>query len=73
MIPLFLLIFGGSFGIPVLFRRLPQETRAAFLERLEGMDAVVVVLWAVGALLLLDLVLLALGARLFRRDRLISD
>lgn len=72
MIPLFVLILGGSFGIPALFRRLPSETRIAVLGRLEAMDPVLIVLWGVGALLLFDFVLLALGARLFRRDRLIS-
>jgi ABC-2 type transport system permease protein len=73
MIPMFVLILGGTIGIPALFRQLPPATRTAVLSRLEAMDAVVVVLWGVGALLLFDVVLLALGARLFRRDRLISD
>ncbi len=73
MIPLFVLIFGGSFGIPVLFRMLPTETRKALAERVETLSAVSVVLAAVGVLLLLDVGLLALGLRRFRRDRLISD
>ena len=73
MIPLFIIIFGGSFGIPVLFRRLPPETRKALLDRVETMSAVSAVLTAVGVLLLIDLGLLALGLRRFRRDRLISD
>jgi len=73
MIPMFLIILGGSFGIPALFRKLPTDTRLAVLGRLEGADPVLIVLWGVGALLLFDVVLLALGARLFRRDRLISD
>jgi len=73
MIPMFVLILGGTIGIPALFRQLPPATRTAVLSQLEAMDAVVVVLWGVGALLLFDVVLLALGARLFRRDRLISD
>jgi ABC-2 type transport system permease protein len=73
MIPLFILLLGGSFGIPALFRSLPPEIRARFTERLEGMPEVTVVLWAIGGLFVLDLLLLGLGARLFRRDRLISD
>jgi hypothetical protein len=73
MIPMFLIILGGSFGIPALFRKLPTDTRLAVLGRLEGADPVLIVLWGVGALLLFDAGLLLLGARLFRRDRLISD
>ena len=73
MIPLFVLILGGSFGIPALFRSLPPEIQARFTERLDGMPEVTVVLWAIGGLFVLDLLLLGLGARLFRRDRLISD
>ena len=73
MIPLFILIFGGSFGIPVLFRMLPPESQNALLDRVETMSAVSVVLAAVGVLFLLDLVLLAIGLRRFRRDRLISN
>jgi ABC-2 type transport system permease protein len=73
MIPLFILIFGGSFGIPALFRRLPAELRISILGRIEETNAVAAVLWAVAVLLLLDLALLAVGARLFRRDRLIAD
>ncbi|MGW8281787.1 MAG: ABC transporter permease [Gemmatimonadota bacterium] len=73
MIPLFVLIFGGSFGIPVLFRMLAPETRKAVLDRLDTLSAVSVVLAAVGVLLLFDVGLLALGLRRFRRDRLIAD
>ncbi|MEJ2548911.1 MAG: ABC transporter permease [Gemmatimonadota bacterium] len=73
MIPLFILILGGSFGIPALFRSLPPEIQTRATERLDGMPAVTVVLWAIGGLFVLDLLLLGLGARLFRRDRLISD
>ncbi|MCL7926941.1 MAG: ABC transporter permease [marine benthic group bacterium] len=73
MIPLFVVILGGSFGIPALFRSLPPSTQERFTELLESMPAVSVVLWAVGGLFVIDLVLLGLGARLFRRDRLISD
>jgi ABC-type Na+ efflux pump permease subunit len=73
MIPLFILILGGSFGIPALFRSLPPGIQTRATERLDGMPAVTVVLWAIGGLFVLDLLLLGLGARLFRRDRLISD
>lgn len=73
MIPLFVLILGGSFGIPALFRSLPASTQGRFTDWLESMPAVWVVLWAVAGLFVLDAVLLGLGARLFRRDRLISD
>ena len=73
MIPLFIIIFGGSFGIPLLFRMLSPETQKMLLERIEDLSAVSVVLAAVALLLLLDVVLLSLGLRRFRRDRLISD
>jgi ABC-2 type transport system permease protein len=73
MIPMFVLILGGSLGLPALFRRLPPEMQTVVLDRLEGTDPSLLVLGGVGALLLVDVVLLALGARLFRRDRLISD
>ena len=73
MIPLFVLILGGSFGIPALFRSLPVAAQDRFTGWLDGMSAVSVVLLAVGMLFVLDVLLLALGARLFRRDRLISD
>jgi ABC-2 type transport system permease protein len=73
MIPLFIIIFGGSFGIPLLFRMLSPGTQKMLLERIEDLSAVSVVLAAVTVLLLLDVVLLSLGLRRFRRDRLISD
>lgn len=73
MIPLFIIIFGGSFGIPLLFRMLSPETQKMLLERIEDLSAVSVVLAAVAVLLILDVVLLSLGLRRFRRDRLISD
>ncbi len=73
MIPLFVLIFGGSFGIPVLWRALSPGAREAILRQFEGMGAVEAVLAAVGSLLLLDVLLLAIGVRRFRRDRLISE
>jgi ABC-2 type transport system permease protein len=73
MIPLFVLILGGSFGIPALFRSLPPSTRERFTEWLESTPPVSVILWTVGALFAIDLLLLVLGARLFRRDRLIAD
>lgn len=73
MIPLFIIIFGGSFGIPLLFRMLSPATQKAWLEWLESLNAVSVVLVAVGLLLLIDVFLLAMGVRRFRRGRLISD
>lgn len=73
MIPLFIIIFGGSFGIPLLFRMLSPETQKVLLDRIETLSAVSVVLAAVAVLLLIDLVLLAIGLRRFRRDRLISN
>jgi hypothetical protein len=73
MIPLFIIIFGGSFGIPLLFRMLSPETQKVLLDRIETLSAVSVVLAAVAVLLLIDMVLLAIGLRRFRRDRLISD
>jgi uncharacterized membrane protein len=73
MIPLFIIIFGGSFGIPLLFRVLSPETQNMLLERVETLSAVSVVLAAVAVLLLLDVVLLSIGLQRFRRDRLISD
>jgi ABC-2 type transport system permease protein len=73
MIPLFIIIFGGSFGIPLLFRMLSPETQKVLLDRIETLSAVSVVLAAVAVLLLIDMVLLVIGLRRFRRDRLISD
>ena len=73
MIPLFLIIFGGSFGIPILWRALSPGMQEAILRQFEGMGPVEAVLSAVGSILVLDLVLLAIGMRRFRRDRLISD
>jgi ABC-2 type transport system permease protein len=71
-IPLFLLIFGVSAGLPVAWRALPPATRdrlAAMAETLSPLDVVVGV--AV-VLLLLDAVLLWIGVRRFRRDTLIA-
>ncbi len=73
MIPLFVLIFGGSFGLPLLYRHLPEPTRRALLLGLEGTSPMAVVLLVAATLLAIDALLLAIGVRRFYRDRLISD
>jgi ABC-2 type transport system permease protein len=72
MLPLFVLIFGGSFGIGALWRALPVETQvsvAGWASGVSGMEAIVGI---VTTLLLVDLFLLRLGVRRFRRAKLIS-
>ncbi len=71
-IPLFLLIFGASAGLPVAWRALPEGTRDRLAAVAETMSALDFVLGLAVALLLVDSVLLWVGVRRFRRDTLIA-
>jgi ABC-2 type transport system permease protein len=72
MLPLFVLIFGGSFGIGALWRSLPDSTRADLLEWASGISGLEAMLGIVALLLVVDAFLLRLGVRRFRRARLIA-
>ena len=72
MLPLFVLIFGGSFGIGALWRALPADTQASLVAWASGITGVEAILGIVGILLLADLFLLRLGVRRFRRSKLIA-
>ena len=72
MIPLFILIFGGSFGIGALWRALPAGTRVSILQWASGISALEAIAGTVALLLLVDAFLLRLGVRRFRRSRLIA-
>ena len=73
MIPLFVLIFGGSFGIGALWRALPEDTQETLALWASGISALEGILGFVTVLLLVDLFLLRLGVRRFRRSKLISS
>ena len=72
MLPLFVLIFGGSFGIGALWRALPVETQLSLIEWSSGISPLEGILGVVALLLLVDVVLLRLGIRRFRRSKLIA-
>jgi len=72
MLPLFVLIFGGSFGIGALWRALPATTQASLVAWASGVSAVEAIAGIVAILLLVDLFLLRLGVRRFRRSKLIA-
>ena len=73
MLPLFALIFGGSFGIGALWRALPHETQISLLQWASGISALEGILGVVALLLLVDVFLLRLGIRRFRRSKLIAS
>lgn len=72
MLPLFILIFGGSFGIGALWRALPEETRVSLFQWASGVSALEAMIGIVTLLVLVDAFLLRLGVRRFRRSRLIA-
>jgi ABC-2 type transport system permease protein len=72
MLPLFVLIFGGSFGIGALWRALPVETQVSAAQWASGVSGMEAIVGIVTTLLLVDLFLLRLGVRRFRRAKLIS-
>ena len=72
-IPLFLIIFGASAGLPVAWRALPEATRDQLTAVAGTMSALDFVIGLAVALLLLDAALLWIGVRRFRRDTLIAS
>lgn len=72
MLPLFVLIFGGSFGIGALWRALPDETKLSLMEWSSGISPLEGILGIVALLLLVDVFLLNLGIRRFKRSKLIA-
>jgi ABC-2 type transport system permease protein len=72
MLPLFVLIFGGSFGLGALWRALPTDTQASIAMWASGISGLEAILGVVTILLLVDLFLLRLGVRRFRRSKLIA-
>jgi hypothetical protein len=72
MLPLFVLIFGGSFGLGALWSALPPHTQATLVGWASGVSPVEGILGIVTILLLADLFLLRLGVRRFRRSKLIA-
>lgn len=72
MLPLFVLIFGGSFGLGALWRALPPDTQATLAGWAMGVSPVEAILGIVAILLVADLFLLRLGVRRFRRSKLIA-
>jgi len=72
MLPLFVLIFGGSFGLGALWRALPVDTQASIAMWSSGISGLEAILGIVTMLLLVDLFLLRLGVRRFRRAKLIA-
>ena len=72
MLPLFVLIFGGSFGLGALWRALPVDTQASIAMWASGISGLEAILGVVTILLLVDLFLLRLGVRRFRRSKLIA-
>jgi len=73
MIPLFVLIFGGSFGIGAVWGQLSPETQLSLMGWASGISALEGILGVVTLLLLVDVFLLRLGVRRFRRGKLISS
>ena len=73
MLPLFILVFGGSLGLGALWQALPESTRVALFEWASGVSPLEAMLGIVTLLLLVDAFLLRLGIRRFRRSRLIAD
>lgn len=73
MIPLFVLIFGGSFGIGAVWRQLSLETQLSLMGWASGISALEGILGVVALLLVVDVFLLSLGVRRFRRGKLISS
>jgi ABC-2 type transport system permease protein len=73
MIPLFFIIFGGSFGLGALWRALPPETRVSLMRWASGISPLEAIVGVVALLLLVDALLLRLGVRRFRRGKLISS
>jgi ABC-2 type transport system permease protein len=73
MLPLFVLIFGGSFGLGALWRALPPETQMSIGLWTSGVSPLEGILGIVAVLLVVDLFLLRLGVRRFRRSKLISS
>ncbi len=71
MLPLFFIIFGGSFGIGALWRALPVETQVHLMRWASDVSALEAIVGVVALLLLVDVFLLRLGVRRFRRGKLI--
>jgi len=72
MLPLFVLVFGGSFALGALWRALPDDTRASLARWAAGVGPLEAILGLVALLLVVDALLLRLGVRRFRRGRLIA-
>ncbi len=72
MIPLIMLVFGLSLGLPAIFRALPPGTQARLMAWAEGITATEAVAWLLGILFLVDSLLVWFGMRHFRRGRLIG-
>jgi len=72
MLPLFVIIFGGSFGLGALWRALPVDTQMSMAQWASGISALEGILGIVTILLVVDVFLLRLGVRRFRRSKLIS-
>ncbi|MFO7588444.1 MAG: ABC transporter permease [Gemmatimonadota bacterium] len=71
-IPVFVVIFGASAGLPVAWRALPGPARARLVGIAETMSPLEFVLGLAASLLVLDALLLWVGVRRFRRDTLIA-
>jgi ABC-2 type transport system permease protein len=72
MIPLFVLIFGGSFGIGALWRALPEDTRFSLMRWAAGVSPLEAIVGIVSLLLLVGVMLMRTGVHRFRRSRLIG-
>lgn len=72
MLPLLIIVFGLSLGLPALFRLLPAEAQAGLAQWAEGVTAFEALGSSLGILLSVDAVLVWLGVRHFRRGRLIG-
>lgn len=71
-IPLFVVIFGASAGLPVAWRALSGPARDRLVEIAQATTPLEFVLGLAAALFLLDGLLLWIGVRRFRRDTLIA-
>jgi ABC-2 type transport system permease protein len=72
MLPLFILIFGGSFGLGALWKALPPDTQASLAQWASGISPLEGIVGFVTVVLVADLFLLRLGVRRFRRSKLIA-
>jgi ABC-2 type transport system permease protein len=72
MLPLLIVIFGLSLGLPALYGVLPDAVKAQLVAWAEGVSALEALAWIFAFLLAVDAILLWLGVRRFRRGRLIA-